>query len=487
MRFFLLSIMFLVSSVFAGNETHLIDNFIGTLVGYLSPVLFYPVLGFFPFIVFILFSGGIFFTLYYRLMHLSLFLHAFQVIRGKFDDPEEKGQITHFQALTSALSATVGLGNIAGVAVAIGIGGPGIVFWMWVTAFFGIGLKFTSCTLANLFRRIEKDGVVLGGPMVYIVEAFKLRKWPKIGVGMAILYCIFTIFGGLVAGNFFQVNQTYEILSSQFSFLENHPLLFGLICFVLVGVVIIGGIRRIGEVTSRLVPMMCIFYISICLWIILSNVGNVPSLFISIFQEAFTPNAAFGGFLVVLINGIKRASFSNEAGLGSAAIAHASAKTKEPIREGSVAMLGPFIDTHIICTITALTLLVTGVYLDPSLKGKGTEMTAAAFESVGSIFPILLSIIVGVFAYSTAISWSYYIEKAMHFLFGKKSIPYFRVFYILIFIIGPFVTLKNILAFGDLLLLSMAFPNILACILVAPFVKEQLKDYILRMKKLKQF
>ena len=321
-----------------------------------------------PFIVALLGLGGLFFTVRYGFVNIRLFAHAIQVVQGKFDAPDHEGEISHFQALTSALSATVGLGNIAGVAAAIALGGPGAVFWMWIIAFLGMSMKFSSCTFAQLYRRFDKDGKTLGGPMVYLEEgltpilSFPVAKF--FGVFYAVL-CILASFGG---GNLFQGNQTAAALIHTFGFERSDvaSAVVGLSLAILAGIVIIGGIRRIGEVTSKIVPAMCVFYVGVCIFTIVTNIGQAGQLFASIFTEAFTGDAlgggAAGGLILVFATGAQRAVFSNEAGVGSAAIAHSAAKTDEPIREGVVAMIGPFIDTIVICTMTALTLLITDVF-----------------------------------------------------------------------------------------------------------------------------
>ena len=402
------------------------------------------------------------------------------MIRGKYDHKEDAGEINHFQALTAALSATVGLGNIAGVAIAISYGGPGAVFWLWLVAFFGMSMKFSSCTFAQVYRIVHKDGTVLGGPMVYLDRGFKaqLPKFAWIGKIFALFYAVFTIAASLGGGNMFQGNQTYELIAAQMPFFSDKEWLVGVALALLVGIVIIGGIKRIGEVTSKLVPAMCIFYCVSCLMIIIGNLSEVPKVFGSIFVEAFNPSAIWaGGFIGVLIQGVRRASFSNESGLGSAAIAHAAAKTDKPVREGVVAMIGPFIDTHVVCTMTSLAILITGVHLDPSLQGKGSLITATAFGSLGSFMPIALTLASLIFAYSTMIAWSYYGEKGTEYLFGRKWIPHYRIIYVFCVALGPVITLKNVLEFSDLMLLSMAFPNIIGMMFLSSKVKKLLVEY----------
>ena len=463
------------------------NDLFGILVGYIAPILFFPVPlapGLkLPFLLIVMVSGGLFFTCRYNFIHLRLFIHSFNVLRGKYDDPDDAGEISHFQALTSALSATVGLGNIAGVAVAIGAGGPGAVFWMWIIAFFGMSMKFSSCTFAQLYRQVSADGHVLGGPMIYLEKGIK-EKFPNfaiVGKILGGLFAFLTIWSSFVAGNLFQANQTYELLSGQFPTLNAYPVAVGFVLAFFVGIVIIGGIKRIGEVTGKLVPAMCLFYCAVCLLIIMSNFKQVPALLQSIFVQALSPEAAFGGFVGVLIQGIKRASFSNEAGLGSAAIAHSAARTKEPVREGVVAMIGPFIDTHIVCTMTALSILITGAHLDPDLTGKGVQITAKAFSSIGTFMPIFLVIAVVIFAYSTVISWSYYGERGTEYLFGPRVIPVYRLLYVLIIVLGPIVSLGNVIDFADLMLLSMAFPNIIGMMVLSGKVKTMAKDYVERL------
>jgi len=440
----------------------------------------------FPLIVLVLVLGGIFFTLRFGFVNIRLFKHSIQVIAGKFDKKDDTGEISHFQALTSALSATVGLGNIAGVAIAISLGGPGAVFWMWVTAFFGMSMKFSSCTLAQMYRRVGDDGRVQGGPMIYLEEGIK-EVYPKLawlGKFFAIMFASFMIMAAFGAGNMFQANQTASIVTMLF-FDGNDKLYIqlglGLIMSFLAGIVLIGGIKRIGEITSKIVPAMCVFYCSVCLIIILMNVSSIGAMLASIFSNAFAPSAVFGGFVGVLVQGMRRAAFSNEAGLGSAAIAHAAAKTEEPVREGIVAMIGPFIDTIVICTMTALTILITQSHLDTGGL-EGVQITARAFGQLGPAVPIVLCLAVFVFAYSTIISWGYYAERCVEYLFGEKSIVTFRFVYVFVIIIAPVLSLGAILDFADILLLTLAFPNIIGSALIASKVKPLLDDYVRRLK-----
>ncbi len=487
------------SDLATANKWQLAVNLLfGTAVGYLLAVLFYAVpVGFgvkFPVVLLVLIFGGFFFTLRFGFINVRMFRHSIEVIRGKFDRPEDEGEVSHFQALTSALSATVGLGNIAGVAAAIAMGGPGSIFWMWMIAFFGMSLKFTSCSLAQYYRRIKPDGSVLGGPMVYLEEGIKDRypSLAPLGKVFGVAFAIFTVFAAFGGGNMFQSNQTFKIMSDQFGIADDKAWLVGLIMAALVGLVIIGGIRRIGEVTSKLVPAMCAFYCLVCLSIIFTNFSEVGTMLSSIVTDAFTHKAGAGGLLgIVILNGAKRAAFSNEAGLGSAAIAHAAAKTDEPIREGIVAMIGPFIDTILVCTMTALTILITKSNLDPATglpfvgdvsNEKGVELTAAAFATLGDWVPKLLCIAVVIFAYSTMVSWSYYGERAIEYLFGERGIKPYRCVYVLFVTIGPMVSLSSVIDFSDMMLFSMGFPNILGMILLSGVVGKHARDYINRLK-----
>ena len=440
----------------------------------------------FPAVVFVLVVGGVFFTFRYGWVNIRLFRHALDVVRGHYDHPDHEGEISHFKALTSALSATIGLGNIAGVAVAISQGGPGAVFWMWMTAIFGMSMKFSCCTLAQLHRRIKPNGTVLGGPMIYMAEGLPNVFGPLILIAkpMAVLFATLTIFASFGGGNLFQVNQTYSLFEQQFLGGDARPLyawVVGIVLAIPVALVILGGIRRIGEVTSRMVPMMCVFYMFVCFIIVLLNLAHIPGTFAHIFSEAFSAQALYGGFLGVMVAGMKRAAFSNEAGIGSAAIAHAAAKTDEPVREGVVAMLGPFIDTIMVCTMTALAILVT----DAHIKGahlEGIEITALAFAQFGTFLPFILFAAVFVFAFSTIISWGYYGERASEYLFGPIGIVPYRVVYVLVVVIGPVLSLKQVVNFADLMLLGMAFPNIFAMLFLSGEVRALTKDYVRRLK-----
>ena len=439
-----------------------------------------------PFLVMLLILGGIFFTFWYRWITVRGLKHSIDVIRGKFDRPEDTGEISHFRALTSALSATVGLGNIAGVAIAIQLGGPGAVFWMIFAAVFGAGEKFCTCVLSQMYRKVNSDGSISGGAMYYVDLGLKQMGgiWKPIGKVLAVMYALMIMGGAIGGGNMFQVNQTAEAFRSTFGIPDGYNWLIGVMMAVLVGVVIIGGIKRIGAATSKIVPAMCGIYVIASLFIILTNITKVPETISLILSMAFTDNAFYGGFMGVFVWGIRRASFSNEAGLGSAAIAHAAAKTDEPVREGIIGMIGPFIDTIIVCSMTAIVVIITGAWTDPNIPQKaGVALTTAAYGSVIGWFPYILTISIGLFAYSTMISWCYYGERGWVYILdhfggtGLKTVIIFRVVFVACILFGAINTLADVLDFSDLLILSMAFPNIVGSIILAPRVLEKLRDY----------
>ena len=494
-----------------------IDNIFGIFVGYIAKVLFYKIFGI-PLIVLVLLVGAITFTFYFKFINIRGFKHSLEIIRGKYDNPNDTGQISHFQALTSALSATIGLGNIAGVAIAVAQGGPGAVFWMMFIAIFSMSAKFVSASLAQMYRKVNSDGSISGGPMYYLDQGLKEKGLAGFGRVLGIMYAIFIIGGAFGGGNMFQANQSYELVATQVPLLAANSWLYGVILAGMVALVILGGIVRIGKATEKIVPAMVLIYVGASIWIILTNFERLPGVISSIFTQAFTPEAFYGGFIGVLVIGIKRAVFSNEGGVGSAAIAHSAAKTDEPIREGLVAMIGPFIDTIVICFMTASVLLITlednallkeynsakqEVYSSElvlaSANGideianaevslveaqerlgaasKGAEFTSTAFSSVFPWFPIILSIVVFLFSYSTMISWYYYGDKGWNYLFGAASIPIYQAIFLGCIILGSVAKLGNVLDFSDMMILSCAFPNIIGAFFLLPEIKTKLNDY----------
>ncbi|TWU40928.1 alanine/glycine:cation symporter family protein [Novipirellula artificiosorum] len=436
-----------------------------------------------PFVVVWLLAGGLFLTLRMGFINFRGFRHAIDLTRGVYDSPDEPGEVTHFQALAAALSATVGLGNIAGVAIAIGTGGPGATLWIIMVGLLGMTAKFTECTLGQLYRVSDKDGHVLGGPMRYLRSGLKDIGLEPLGRVLAALFMVLCIGASFGGGNAFQVGQSLEAIRDDVSFLQTMPWIYGLAMAVGVGVVIIGGIKSIGAVAGKIVPFMCVAYVLAALYILLHNVTEIPTAVATIVSEAFSPRAMYGGFLGVLVIGIKRAVFSNEAGVGSAAIAHSAAKTDEPVSEGIVALLEPFIDTVVVCTITSLVVVVTGAYEAPEMadaiaNDQGAKVTLFAFVNGGhDWFRYILYVAVVLFAYSTCISWSYYGERCWVELFGVRTSLIYKGLFLAFTVLGSIVTRGNILAFSDLMILGMSFPNLLGVFLLSGIVKRQLDSY----------
>jgi AGCS family alanine or glycine:cation symporter len=415
-------------------------------------------------------------------INVRAFKHAIDLVRGKYDDPNDEGEVSHFQALATALSATVGLGNIAGVAVAITVGGPGATFWMIVAGLLGMSSKFVECTLGVKYRVVNENGEVSGGPMYYLKNGLAKYGYGNIGKILAVLFAILCIGGSFGGGNMFQANQAYAQLSGQFPMLSGNGPMFGFLLAILVGTVIIGGIKSIARVTEKIVPFMAVLYVAAALVILVVNFSEIGNAFAMIFKGAFAPSAAFGGFIGVIIQGFRRAAFSNEAGVGSASIAHSATKTNEPVSEGIVSLLEPFIDTVVICTMTALVIIVTGM---SGVQGvEGAQLTSQAFESVISWFPYVLVIAIFLFAFSTMISWSYYGLKSWTYLFGssKKSELVYKLIFLIFIIVGSSVKLGAVLDFSDMMILAMAFPNILGLLILSGEVKIDLKEYLNKVK-----
>lgn len=588
----------------AGEQT--INKWFGAVVEPMGAVLFWapplPVLEQMPLIVLVLFGGALFFTFRYKFINLRGFKHAIDVTRGKYDNPDDPGEVSHFQALSSALSATVGLGNIAGVAIAVSLGGPGAVFWMMVVALFGMTSKFTEVSLGQMYRRIDKKGDVRGGPMVYLREGLAEMGgfFKPLGVALSIIFAILCIGASFGGGNMFQANQSFQAMTEivpwlggaksqgqvtlqvdeprewdlppqvvrfnvpapseaedatarhyspvgerfkitvddwerrdgafvtsvpivaerarthynvrrntvsqmQIGIIEGREikdwaepegvaisnpapigggenergLVYGLVLAALVGLVIIGGIKSIAKVAEKIVPTMCGIYVLAALAVVFMNFEQVPEAVGIILSEAFNTESMWAGGLVgVFVQGVRRAAFSSEAGIGSAAIAHSAAKTNEPIREGVVGLLEPFIDTIVVCFMTGIVIVITGVYAQQDTIGlAGISLTSKAFGSEISFFPYILSAAVVLFAFSTMISWSYYGERCWTTLFGaSQSMPY-RIIFLLFIVLGSISSLGNVLDFSDLMLLSMAFPNILGAVILSGKVGDRLEKY----------
>lgn len=438
-----------------------------------------------PLIVIWLLVGAAFFTVRMSVVNVWGFGHAVRLTKGDYDDPDNPGEVSHFQALTSALAATLGLGNIAGVAIGVGIGGPGVVVWLIVAGLLGMASKFTECSLGQMYRHVAPDGTVSGGPQHYLREGLAEMGLGWLGAPLAIAFCILCIGGTLGGGCAFQASQSADALLTVLALDADEntvKAIYGVVMAALVGIVIIGGIRRIATTAEKVVPLMCALYMAMSLYILAVHANELGEAARTIWDGAFTPSAAYGGFIGVLIMGVRRAAFSNEAGVGSAAIAHAAARTKEPMSEGFVSLLEPFFDTVVVCTITGLVIVVTGVYDDPETAAlvrdnKGAALTAAAFKSGAAWFPWPLALAIVLFAYATMIAWSYYGERCWAVLFGRRSVIVYKIIYLSFVFLGSIVTARKILDFSDLMILSMALPNLIGLVLLSGKVRRGMLDY----------
>jgi AGCS family alanine or glycine:cation symporter len=425
-----------------------------------------------PLIIFLLFVG-IFLTVRYRFLQLTGFRHAIDLISGKYDDPNEEGEITHFQALSAALSATIGTGNIAGVATAIAAGGPGAVFWMWITGALGMVNKFASASLGLRFREIHPDGSASGGPMYYLERGMKLKF-------MGWLFAFFAAIASFGIGDMVQANSVAKPLEEH---LGIPSLATGLVAAFFVGLVIIGGIKRIGKVASRIVPFMCVVYVGSAVVILLLHLEKIPAALSMIFEYAFTPSSAAGGFLGATVAqtvrfGVARGLFSNEAGLGSASIAHSAAKTKEPVREGLVAMVGPFVDTLVICTMTALVIITTGAWKSGLTS---SPLSAHAFElGVPQIGRWVVTFGLVFFAFSTMITWSYYGDRCTEYILGRKAVLTYRWVFVLLIPLGAVVKIDLVWLLTDVMNGFMAFPNLVGILGLSGLSVKMIKDYFSR-------
>jgi len=496
-----------------------IDQWFGNLTDWFVQGVFYQI----PFsdeisvywVLFPLIIGASYFTIYFKFINFSGFWTSINIVRGKFDELEDRkdhkvemeklpftdeednpdtirvegheGEVSHFQALTAALSATVGLGNIAGVAIAVSIGGAGATFWMIIAGLLGMASKFVECTLGVKYRDIAEDGTVYGGPMYYLTKGLKSKGLGGLGKVLAVLFAIFVIGGSFGGGNMFQVNQAFQLVENitggESSFLHGKGWLFGLVMAVLVGIVIIGGIKKIAKVTDKIVPFMVVIYVAASLFVLIAKYDMIGNAFVQIFNGAFSPEGVLGGAVGVLVQGFRRAAFSNEAGIGSASIAHSAVKTKYAASEGLVALLEPFIDTVVVCTMTALVLIITGnvVAENASLNdAQAILLTSGAFESVISWFPYVLTIAVVLFAFSTMISWSYYGFQGWAYLFGRsKKMEYtYKIIFCIFVIIGAAASLGSVIGFSDAMIFAMMVPNMIGLVILAPKVKDELNKYL---------
>lgn len=465
-----------------------IDNAIAPVVKILSDFIFwkpFASMGFqVPIVVLWLILGALIFTLYFRFVNIRLFKHAIDITRGLYDNKKDKGEVSHFQALVTALSGTLGLGNISGVALAISLGGAGACFWMIIAGFLGMTAKFLECTLGVKYRNIDAHGEVSGGPMYYLSKGLSAKGYPMLGKILALVFAVFCIGGAIGGGNMFQVNQAYAQVTIVYPYLTGNGFAFGLLMAILVGIVIIGDIKKIAHVTDKLVPVMCGIYMLVGLIIIFKNFGHIGTAISKIWVGAFSGNAIIGGVAGSLAIGLQRAAFSNEAGIGSAAIAHAAVKTDEPLSEGIVSILEPFIDTILICSLTALIIIFTGY--DIKIDGaSGAQLTTLAFGSVFPWFKHILTLSILLFAYATLISWSYYGLKSWTYLFGntKKMKMLYNIIYLCFIVVGSSASMMHVMDFSDMMILGMSFPNILGLYILAPEIKNDLKIYLEKIKR----
>ena len=504
--FFLLSVLS-VPSTFAQEKglDHRIDQAFKPFSDKVSEIVFFEILGV-PFVLILLVASALFFTIYFGFVNIRRFPTAINVVRGKYDELDKsdsgeskEGEVTHFQALATAVSGTVGNGNIAGVALAIALGGPGATFWMVICGLLGMSSKFVECTLGVQYRDVGEDGTIYGGPMYYISKGLKERGFTNLGKVAAVFFAIFCIGGSFGGGNAAQSNQATIVLKDLMS-LESTAAGFwiGIILAFLVGIIIIGGIKRIAQVTEKVVPFMAVMYIIACLYIILSNFSLIDDAFSLIVSEAFNPKAiGVGGVIGVLLVGFKRAAFSNEAGAGSASIAHSAVKTKYSASEGLVALLEPFIDTVVICTMTALVIIIfnfggafqyggEGAVMIDGISYEGAGITSMAFGEYIPYSNIFLTIAVVLFAVSTMISWSYYGLQSWKYLFGRGKVAdlTYKLLFLVFVIIGASASMNSIWAFSDAMIFAMVFPNMIGLFFLFPVVKKELKKYINAIKTL---
>lgn len=491
LRYFLF-LPLMISQAMAGQET--IDKSINDAVAPWTEAIFKVI--FFkpfsiggqevPFILIWLAGTAIFLTIYFKFINFRSLGLAIKTVRGKYSSPDDPGQITHFQALTAALSATVGLGNIAGVAIAISKGGPGAAFWMIMLGLVGMTTKFAECTLGVRYRDIDEDGKVHGGPMKYLTKGLAERGLGRLGKVLGVVFAILCVGASFGGGNMFQINQAcsqfVEISGGEQSLLAEYRWVFGVVIAVLVGVVIIGGITRIARVTSRLVPLMCIVYLLGAITVLFANFSEIPAAVSLIVSQAFTPDAYVGGVIGALLVGVQRGTFSNEAGIGSAPIAHAAVKTTKPASEGLVALLEPFMDTVVVCSMTALVIVITGNYGEEysgANYGQAIEITSKSFSTVISWFPFVLFVAVTLFAFSTLISWSYYGQQAWESIFGESKLSgiSYKVLFCICIVVGSALSLGAVTDFSDGMLLGMCFPNLIGVYILLPVVKEELLSF----------
>ena len=499
--------MFIVPILSFAQEKGLdqrIDEAFEPISNFVSEKVFFEIAGY-PFVILLLIGSAVFFTVYFGFPNIRYFWTSINVVRGKYDDVEKSdsdssdGEVSHFQALATAVSGTVGNGNIAGVALAIALGGPGATFWMIICGLIGMSSKFVECTLGVQYRDVGDDGTIYGGPMYYLTKGLKEKGFKTLGKVAAVFFAIFCIGGSFGGGNAAQSNQATIVLK-QLLGLESTSsgAIIGLIMAILVGIIIIGGIKRIASVTEKIVPFMALLYLMACLYILLVNFSLVDDAIALIIKEAFNPTAmGVGGFIGVLMVGFKRAAFSNEAGVGSASIAHSAVKTKYSASEGLVALLEPFIDTVVICTMTALVIIIfnfggafeyggdgMGIVLIDGVPYEGAGITSKAFAEYIPYSGVFLTIAVVLFAVSTMISWSYYGLQSWKYLFGRGRIAdlTYKLIFCMFVVIGSAASMSSIWDFSDAMIFAMVFPNMIGLFFLFPVVKEQLNKYLEAIK-----
>lgn len=446
-----------------------------TLTGFLSAILFFDIGGF-PFIVLWLVVAAFFFTIYLRGVNFRLFKHALHIVSGKYDNAHDTGEVSHLQALLSALSATVGLGSIAGISVGVAIGGPGAIVWMVIAGLLGMATKFAEVTLSMCYRKVDADGKIYGGPFQYIEAGMRDAHFPRLGRALALLFAVFCLGGAIGGGNMFQSNQAVKIMTQTFPAVAELGWLLSLSFAALVGVVLLGSIKRIAKVAEAIVPLKGILYLLCALIVVAANIEQLPATLALMFSEALSPTAATGGFIGMIAIAFKRASFANEAGLGSAPIAHAAAKTEVPVREATVALLEPFF-AAMIALLTGLMVTITGAYVGASAED-GVLIAGKAFESVAPWFVVMLAINVFIFAYSTTIGWSYYGEIAWCFLFGRRGLPLYYAMFVTATFLGGILNFGVILDLSDLFILGMSLPNILVLYFLRARIFGEMSSYM---------
>ncbi len=486
-----LTMLWSMTSANAMNVDAFMDKNIAPISDFVASIIFYPI-NFFgqkvPIIIFWILIAGIFFTIYFKGIAIWGFKHAVEIIAKPAEKSDDGcGEVSSFQALATALSGTIGIGSIAGVAISISIGGPGAAFWIFAGAILGMSIKFVEATLAVKYRRFNEDGSVSGGPMHYIAHGLTRRKMRWLGQPLSVIFAVLCIGGGITGGNMIQINQsTHQFIfmtGGEHSFLHGSAWIFGLVVAILIGLVTMGGIKSIAKITTILVPTMCVMYIVSGLVVILANILNIPSALALIIREAFHPTAVAGGVFGTIIIGLRRSVQSNEAGTGAAAIVYATAQTKEPVSQGFVALLETFL-TGILCLFTSFAIIFSGACTHAAKEISGIELASNAFQSVIPFFPVILSLIAIMFAISTLISWAYYGQKAWTFLFGegRKRALTFNLIYCIFIVIGSVMNVRSVIEITDAMMVAMCVPNIIVLYILCPEIKQDLIEYCKKFK-----